>query len=698
MQALVTWLKNPKRTLPLAPLLAAVFVMLLARNLGNYPSIFADEYYYNLFARLTPWSEAWIPSYLYYAVFASSSACGNGFLECVRLLNAVLFIATAPFIYLLARSVTNRARAGVVTMLAMLAPFNVYTNYFMPEVSYFLAFWAMTWLLFRFVAAARLPMLAAAGAVLGLTALIKVHALFLTLPLGLFLVWLAFAQRKDEGPAAARHWALNALLYVLVALGAAAAVRYSLGYALGGENSFRLLGLFYGTQKAHAKPLAELAMPALQVAGGHLIAWAYLFALPVAAVLHYGASRAARDEAGARVQALSVYAVLMLGAMLGVTALFSASIVGNGPAESLERLHLRYYDFMFPLLLILAAVQLSAAGGAGRRARLVIALGLGALLIYARMTLMAVHMPNIVDAPELWSLKHVALQNAITGLGLLALGCWVGAPRLGARVYLFLAVPLAALAGTAALTLAVRSHDQADAYVQAGLFARDYLNPSELDKMTVVGSDHAPVYAAKYHTGNALVNMLVLPEGEAFNVGQLGKQKQWVLVIGNHPAPEKALPQITQRNFALYTFAREDGVVLEADFSNPDLGFRSSSGISSPEPHGRWTDGPRVVFQTMAPLPRALRLRIGARAVGANIGAPVRITVGGQTLETRFTQETTEAVLDFDTDGKADTVTLEIPHPVAASSMGPNSSDHRMIGLAIEIMQLARRKAPDAGK
>lgn len=698
MHAIAIWLKNPGRTL--AIMLGLVFVLLLARSLGSYPSIFADEYYYNLYTRLVPWAEAWIPSYLYYAVFSSTAACGDGFLECVRLLNALLMVASAPFIYLTARAMMLPARAVMVTTLAMLAPFNVYTAYFMPEVMYYFAFWVMSWLLLRFADAPRMRLLVGAGVVLGLTALIKVHALFLILPLALFLVWVAFARRAPDAHGAAhgtvqgkaRHWLLQALLYVAVAVGTATLVRYALGYALAGKSSFQLLGLFYATQKSNAKPLVQLIVPAMQVMGAHLVAWSFLFGVPVAAVLQYGASRAARDEAGPRVRMLTVYAVLMLGTMLGVTSLFSASVVGNGPAESLHRLHLRYYDFMLPMLLMLGAVQLGALARAGQRSRLGIALVLGALLVYARLTLMDEHMPNIVDAPELWSLKPVVMQNLVTGLGLLALLFWVGQPRLGARVFVYLAAPLMVLASTGALQIAIRDNNRANAHAQAGMFVRDYLRREEIDMLTVIGSDHGQVYRAKYHLDNARANLLVLPEGEAFAVGQLGKQRQYALVIGEHPPPPNAVSLVEKRAFALYIFPRTDDLVQRVDLSQPDLGFKRIEGLSGAEPFGRWTDGPRLVLQTMTPLPRALRLHISARAVAGNVGAPVRVRVGDQVKQHRFAGEIGEAVLDFDTDGSADTIIIDIPRPVRASSLGTSSQDQRMIGLAIDTLEVARRK------
>ena len=76
--------------LPLA--LIAIVLYLILRNTGAYPVVFADEWLYSKSARLQPLSESQLPSYLYLWLFGTSNVCGEGFLQCARVLNAVLFV------------------------------------------------------------------------------------------------------------------------------------------------------------------------------------------------------------------------------------------------------------------------------------------------------------------------------------------------------------------------------------------------------------------------------------------------------------------------------------------------------------------------------------------------------------------------------------------------------------------------------
>lgn len=159
--------------LGLLAMLACVGAYLLYRNLGMYPTIFADEWYYSKMARLMPLEDAIVPSYLYLWMFSASKACGDNFLDCVRIGNIVLYLGAAPFIYLVARTVAARPLAFAVATLAMLAPLNAYTAYFMPEATYFFGFSVLSWFVLTRTHLHFATHALVAGAMLGAMSLVK---------------------------------------------------------------------------------------------------------------------------------------------------------------------------------------------------------------------------------------------------------------------------------------------------------------------------------------------------------------------------------------------------------------------------------------------------------------------------------------------------------------------------------------------
>jgi len=174
----------------------AIFIALLIRDSGLYPVVFADEYSYSRFSRLVAFAEAGVPDYLYLAIYRLTNVCGDGFLNCARILNAVFFVASVPFIYLTAKRVTTSSVASIVAVLAILGPINTYTAYFMPEALYFLSFWIVTWFVLGLDNSSGPRSWCIAGILLGLSALVKPHALFI---LPALVAYIFFAKRKIEG-------------------------------------------------------------------------------------------------------------------------------------------------------------------------------------------------------------------------------------------------------------------------------------------------------------------------------------------------------------------------------------------------------------------------------------------------------------------------------------------------------------------
>ncbi len=106
MNFLRRYFADPRRAPPfLVGALVLVFLFLLIRNAGIYPLVFVDEWTYSANTRMMPLSAAQVPSYLYFKLFQLTNYCGDGYLDCNRMLNSALYVLAAPFVYLLARRV-----------------------------------------------------------------------------------------------------------------------------------------------------------------------------------------------------------------------------------------------------------------------------------------------------------------------------------------------------------------------------------------------------------------------------------------------------------------------------------------------------------------------------------------------------------------------------------------------------------------
>ena len=670
-------------------LLLALLYM-VRRDMGLYPTIFGDEWTYSSFARLMAYKDTLIPSYLYFSLYGLTSQCGDSFLECSRIINALLFVAAAPFIYTIARRVATRNVAAAVALLSIAAPANSYTAYFMPEAMYFLAFWIFSAAVFAFFENASRRWLAVSAVLLGLMAMIKVHALFLVPGYCCFLLYAAWAGRSEPGAA---RWIRRGLGWIAVALALALAVRLAGGYLFAGRHGLGLLGQMYSAQAGANAGLASRIPQALDNLRGHVMALALMAGMPLAAFA------VVRRRADKTATALMAYTVLMLGALVAVTVMFTASVAGIG-AESNARLHMRYYNFVLPLFLMFAGAQVTrTAPAASRTGKLMAALPLAALIVYANLALLPAFQPNYIDSPELYGLTaDRGLFNLLTGAALLALAAWVVEARRGAQLFLFVFTPLLAVVAGQQVNQVLDGFRTPDPYVKAGIFARHFLRPDELKRLVLVGDDAGMLFKTRFYIDDTSVQLLIVPRGQPIASQALPAAPYWLLVMGDYEAPPGVVSHVKRRNFALLQSPPDPRAAHTVNFAMPeaDPDRVRLTGLSGFEQWGRWSDGKTVQVEFAQPLPRDMTLLLDAAAFGPNAQQDFVVRVGQEQQRVRLPPEHRVVRLNFHTDGAARLISIDVPHPASPSQLG-QGPDARTLGIAMYSMAVedaAPRRLP----
>jgi phosphoglycerol transferase len=698
-------MKNIKSALsPLVVLaagLALLFVLLCFRNTGLYPTILSDETTYNIFARLVPYSEATVPSYLYFALFRMTSSCGDGFLDCARIFNSLLYIAAAPFVYLVARKLMRPAVAVVVALLSVGSATNVYTAFFMPEASYFFAFWALSWSVLQYAEKPSSLRAIVAGALLGVLSLIKVHAVFLGPAVILFLAINGYLQRHTVGA----HWMRDAVRSIVLVLLAAAVVRFGVGYLLAGTKGLNLFGTLYGAQAAQSpathKPLLTVATTALGILLGHVIGLILLLCVPIASLLAFILSRSLRTAASPQLRATTLFGVLALCSLVAVTVMFSVSVSGTG-YDTDQRLHMRYYDFVLPFLIILLGAQIDAPTPASRRLTLALGGILTLALIYAFWCLPQNYTPLIIDSPALHGMSmNKDVYRVLSFLALATLLTWAYVPRFGARMFLFVFLPLTAAGGSIGLNRQLGYAHYADAYVNGARFAHEYLDKAQIDNMQLMGPSLQGLYKAKIYLDSPTPVITEVAEPQKFDFSALARKKNWLLLVGDFNVdPAKVAQRIEGKGYTLVKLGTPStpGVTV-IDFSDPILkgAIVQSRGLSNAEGFGRWSDAEDVELTFAAPLPANFTLELTSRAFGPNIGREVTVNVGAQGRRFKAKAEDSVAKLDFQTDGAINSIKFKIPAPTSPKELG-NSEDQRKLGLAFQELRIYSTVNTDTSK
>lgn len=666
----------------LATVLGAVLAWLLYRNLGLNPAIFADEWYYSKMARLTPLAEAIVPSYLYLWLFSASTACGTGFLDCVRVGNTLLFVGAGPFIYLITRQVARPLVAVGVTLLCLLAPVNLYTAFFMPEATYYFGFILLSWMLLTRAhwGWARLGL--AAGLVLGMMSLVKVHALFLLPALCLFVVCAGWLRGRN-GP-----WLLTGLGSAALLGAATLGVKFGLGYVLAGPPALSIFGEFYATtaNSSSSRSLMYLVAPGFINGRGHLMVLALLMPLPMAMLLLSVISRSARRDAGAPFNLLALYALLTLGSTAGMTVAYTASIAGVGPVEVI-RLHLRYYSFVFPLLLALAAAAVGMRPPAQVSTTRVLAALLVGLAVLAALVFLPGYAPTEIDGPEIVSISLVSWTGwAIVALDLLVLAAWARGSRLAAPLFLWVAVPaMLALGSMVTWNYLRQVAPPGWPPDRAGKLARDHVPPHEHKLITVAGDSVMDIMRAQFHIDDKDTGMLELAKGAPIESYQLPTRHKWLLVIGQHALPDDLQPVVKTDDYALVrlhnSFQPIGSTLLSQPYGAGSL-IAGAEGLSVAEPWGRWSNAKQVVLHFDRPLPKQLDVILKGRAYADNTTLPFTMRVGDASASFRLSASFQEVRLRFATDGAQRSLTIDVPRPTAPSKLG-EWPDDRELGIGI---------------
>lgn len=666
----------------LLAIMVICFIYLLVRNYGLYLSV-PDEWEYSESARLLPLRAVEFPSYLYFWIFRATNFCGSGFLDCARLINSAFYVCAIPFLYMVTRQISTRPVAFFVTLLSIFGPINTYTAYFMPESLYFLLFWILSWCALRPSAEARPHMQGGAlGIVVGLMGLVKVHAIFLYPTIIAFLIFRYFLSEINSK---ARKTAIALTAFLCVAL----LVRFGLGYLFAGRAGLNLFGAFYGSIASSAvdsKHYMHLALLAGSSLEGHAMALASLFAMPLAALFYIRLKGVAPGTTDAASRDIRLFAFFVLACLLPVTAFFTASAAGSNAVETIARMHMRYYNFSLPLLLIIAAEQLRQAPRPGVLYRTFLpALVFGTLSILAIKNLLLSYTPGIVDSPELRGLTfNSTIFCGVVAAGLLSLFVWVYTNRFGAKIFLFFTYPLFIIFSGYYANVELRHQMVADSYAEAGIFTKQFIGRSQVP-MIVVGADQSSLYRTLFYLDNANASAVEVPDGGRIDKSSISAKARWLLVIGDQVLPKSAREMVSFDGFVLARVGSEE--VQELDFtvgSWPGI-VAKKHGLSNPEPWGTWSDGNRVVLEFSKPLPKEFTLVLKGQTIG-NTNQASTMVVGEERREIRLPSPG-ELALPFRTDGNVKSISIEIPWARSMREIGV-SQDPRRLGIGFVSIRI----------
>lgn len=341
------------------------------------PAILGDEWVYTMSSRH---GELWgttqdpLGNYLFNLIYSTTWLCGSDFYFCGKLLNLVFFGAFLTVLLLLALRYLSFFVSVCLVVAFGLSPLSVYISMYLPESLYFSLMGLTALFLSHAIASDKPVNWAYSGLALGMAALTKPHALISLIPLAIFVLIYSVEKKGTR----------DFLVRVGSALGGFLVARFLIGFVVAGPKAINVLGTYgLGDALATATRVAEVSpsQSADSVVGAGPItgvvslfadqSWVHtqvlvaLLGLPVA-ILIWSSLSVLQKRRATDGQRFALLAFIWIVAMTIAIVAFTGWITGSGDDHTL-RVLLRYYDFLFPIVVIGALAALSNEGLATSR-------------------------------------------------------------------------------------------------------------------------------------------------------------------------------------------------------------------------------------------------------------------------------------------------------------------------------------------
>jgi phosphoglycerol transferase len=481
--------------------------------------------------------------------------CGADFYGCGKGWNIFFFFATLAFIFLITRHLLGTVWAAMITSVAALSPVHVYVSYFMPEAMYFAFITATIYVAMIAGQKHKLSWWMATGGMVGLSALVKPHAIF-TVPA--FVLFALLISLRSEGGGVGKALAAGSST-----LGTFALVKFGGGFAFAGASGFSIFGTGYessldqfvsnnaqGNVDLIAKSVSTVigtVQEASQAAGNsgpgffdvfipHTLAHIALL-LTVAGIPLFLSLSVIKD-AVVKKQEVSASSQFLL--LIGLLSASFAVVVGafEGVVTTLgddhsSRIITRYYEFLVPLLLIAAGVFAKFVEPK-LRVRLIQSVILIAALIFGWVYLSGVSQ-SFADSILLSGyLSGPAVIPIIAVIGIVVALVWIFSANSGSKLIVYVATPLVLLiAGFTSQSYLLTQVGTQPAYFDiAGQKAKPLLTDVSGDKISIVGPVRYQNFTTKFWIDKPGIKDVSLPDGESIDVAAL-PDVDYVVLVGN---------------------------------------------------------------------------------------------------------------------------------------------------------------------
>lgn len=531
------------------------FVFLFARGLGVLPSIMADEWHYSLLSRLQAHKQADDPVYVFLGLYKLTNLFAGDYLNFARLLNTIFYIGGCGLVFLTSRLFLTPWTSVGVMVLALLSPEGVYTVFFMPESMYFFFFWLFSFISLRLVKYGNYSIsdLVICGGILGISSLIKPHGLFLLVCFLLFIMFFYNADKKKRFTIKIRDCSIVLVSFLLI--------KWGIGFIIAGRDGITLLGNRYNSMAAQNITLDRiigLLIVSAKILINHLSMLFFVFFVPIFSFcILLNQKKDVENSELETGRGIVFFILTLIIPLLIITVFFTASVAGTNPYDVIDRVHLRYYNFIFPLFFIMSAWLASQAIKIPLKnivlpfSFCIIFLIIGYLHMLSILPKLQI---NFVDSPGfmiLISNKWICVVFVIFSIASALLT--IHHLKKSAQLYLLLFIPSLFFVESYYIQKTLNSRKQPDVYDLAGIVVSGLISDKRNEHVTVVGQDEARLYKTSFYIDKPNTSIRIVDDEQVISNKLIPPESTQVVVIGDKDFNDINFKLMYNNGFRLYS-------------------------------------------------------------------------------------------------------------------------------------------------
>lgn len=377
-------------------------------------------------------------NFLFFYFFKFTNYCNPFFYQCGKILNYLFLLFSLIPIYLISIKFFNKKISKLICILTILMPINTYVSYFLPEIMYYCAFWYFVYFLIS-LDSLKVRNIIFLSFVMSSLYFIRPHVNFIIPSILLILYFKNLYEHKIKSP-------LNIILLILFYLFFLLLGQFIFndGFNFFGNRYEGFFGRFIFELFTYNKLLFFLKNFFINLYG-HLTFLSFIFFIPILCLVNIFLLPKSFEF---DFKIFLLFLIIVLFTLILVTTAFTAAIVDFGPYESIYRLHLRYYNFTFPIFIFLSFYSLKYISNSNNSFKIqfnkffLASISLFVLGSLASFYLFSPFIAGPSDNPEYAFIRSRSVISFIFFINIFAFYFFYKSPRITINLFNYIVLPI----------------------------------------------------------------------------------------------------------------------------------------------------------------------------------------------------------------------------------------------------------------